>query len=103
MKYYKICRKMLGDILFEKLVSNLIKKISTKFSEDISLEYLVKILDINISVILMLAISDVMNISKEKIIVPECRKFLVESNLDIMINEYNKYINVIKKRFKDII
>jgi len=27
MKYYKICRKLLGNAIFEKLVSRLVKKL----------------------------------------------------------------------------
>ena len=80
MKYYAICRKLLEDDEFEKLISDLVKKISKKFTEEISLETLVKILEINVSTILIIAIIDIVKVEKEKIIVPETEKFLVEKD-----------------------
>lgn len=98
MKYYAICRKLLEDDEFEKLISDLVKKISKKFTEEISLETLVKILEINVSTILIIAIIDIVKVEKEKIIVPETEKFLVEKDFETMEKEYQKYIQIIRKK-----
>jgi len=62
---------------------------------------LVKILEINISTILIIAVSEVVNIDKEKIEVPESKKYLVENTIDELQIKYKDYIELIKQKIRN--
>lgn len=100
MKNYTKCKNLLGEIIFNELIENLLNHIVIKFSKDINIEDFVKILDININTILLLSNSNKYNYSESTII----KEFNKNSgNLIIEdINEFrkwaDKYIKLIIKK-----
>lgn len=102
MKYYIICRKMLGDTYFNELVEALLNKIIDKFGVEININTFVNILEINISAILMLAICKKYP-NKKNIVINELHtsiKYLVTESIETYEKFTYKYIEVILKNGK---
>ena len=105
MKYYNMCSRILGKKEFEILVKELTNDITNKFSDEILLDEYAEILELNIKVILIIAISNFLELNtKEK--EEKVKAKINKGNEYMMLNEakkieeiYQKYINKIQQNF----
>ena len=96
MKNYTKCKEILGEIIFNELIENLLNNIIVKFSKEINIEDFVKVLDVNISVILLLAEYE-KNTNKHKLIneFNKNTKYLIIDDINKFKNWADKYIKLI--------
>jgi len=66
MKFYLMCKKVLGQKPFEEFVSFLTDQIVEKFSSDIYLDDFMLVLEYNIRVIMILSMSNVLGFSEDE-------------------------------------
>lgn len=64
MKYYIMCKKVLGQKQFDDLVKSLTNQIMDKFSSNIFLDRYMEILEYNIRLIMIISISNVLNLNE---------------------------------------
>ena len=107
MKYYNMCSKILSKKDFEVLVKELTSEITKKFSDEILLDEYIEILEVNIKIILIIAISNFLELEvlekEEKI-----RAKIIADNEHMMLDNtkkieamYQKYIDKIQENFKE--
>ena len=104
MKYYVMCKKLLGQKQFDELIKHLTNQIIKKFSSDIFLDSYMKILEYNIRLLIIISIGDILKLNEEekaqKISFKENKKYLIYQTL-IEFEENNKFfINKITKLLK---
>ena len=102
MEYYKQCQQNLGDIEFQKLISELTKKIIKKFGKEINVDQFVTILDINIKTIMLLSIAEAFPVKKDQItdIAQISTKYLVNNSLNNLNITFKHYILIIANSLK---
>ena len=102
MKYYRKCKKILGNQVFEELSELLLKRIIDKFGKQISVNKFVKILEINIDAVLMLGLASTYPKKREKILneLTTSKSFLITSTIDEFEKELNYYINLVAINLK---
>ena len=101
-KYYKKCQDNLGNIEFQKLITELTKKIIKKFGKSTRIEQFVTILDINIKTIMLLSIAEAFP-DKKEFVINEAKigiKYLTANSLDNFIYSFNHYISIISHNLK---
>lgn len=97
MKYYVMCKKLLGQKQFDELIKHLTNQIIKKFSSDIFLDKYMEILEYNIRLVIIISIGNVLKLSEEekteKISLEENKEYLIYSTL-VEFEENNKtFIN----------
>lgn len=99
MKYYSICRKILGNDIFNILVNDLLNRITNKFGKNINIEEFVRILEIHINVLIMLAISINFPHKKNEILkeIKKSEKYLITKTINSFEKDMEYYINQIAK------
>ena len=94
MKYYLMCKKVLGQKQFDELVRSLTNQIIDKFSSSIFLDSYMEILEYNIRLIMIISISNVLNLNEnekvKRISLKNSTNFLVAETLRDF-EESNKY------------
>lgn len=94
MKYYLMCKKVLGQKQFDELVRHLTNQIIAKFSCSIFLDKYMQILEYNIRLIMIISISNVLNLNEnekvKRISLKNATNFLVTETLRDF-EENNKY------------
>lgn len=98
MKYYLMCKKVLGQKQFDELIISLTNQVVDKFSSDIFLDKFMEILEYNIRLIMIISIANVLNLDEEekvkRISLQEVKDFLVVETIK-EFEEKNK--SVIRK------
>lgn len=104
MKYYLICKKVLGEAQFDELISALTEQIVVKFTGNIFLDKYMEILEYNMRLITLIAIGNVLkmdeNEKKKKIALEETSGFLVADTLEEFENKNKFFINKITNLLK---
>lgn len=104
MKYYLICKKVLGEAQFDELISALTEQIVVKFTGNIFLDKYMEILEYNMRLITLIAIGNVLkmdeNEKKKKIALEETSDFLVADTLEEFENKNKFFINKITNLLK---
>ena len=106
MKYYNMCSRVLGKKEFEVLVKELTDDITKKFSDKILLDEYIEILEVNIKIILIIAISNFIELDepqkeeKIKAKISVQKEHMMLDNTQKMEIAYKKYINKIEENFK---
>lgn len=99
-KYVEILNEIIGNENYRELVADITNKSLDKFGRDISIEELVKIIEINIKSLLIIGLSLGMNLTKEeideKIYSHHTEKYIVEDSFNQYIKKYSKYIKIIQ-------
>lgn len=99
--YNEIFLKIVGKPKYLELLKKLSEKINDKFNNSISIETFAKIIDINIKTILIIGISRTVkkkdNEIKEIMYYEKSKKYIVEKNYNTFLQEYEEYIEIIKK------
>lgn len=94
MKYYVMCKKLLGQKQFDELIKHLTNQIIKKFSSDIFLDSYMKILEYNIRLLIIISIGDILKLNGEekaqKISFKENKEYLIYPTL-IEFEENNKF------------
>ena len=102
MKYYVMCKKLLGQKQFEELIKSLTNQIIGKFSSDIFLDKYMEVLEYNIRLIMLISLGNVLQLSEakksKKISVNE--EFLIYQTLDEFENNNKFFINKITDLLK---
>lgn len=98
MKYYLMCKKVLGQKQFDELIISLTNQVVDKFSSDIFLDKFMEILEYNIRLIMIISIANVLNLDEEekvkRISLQEVKDFLIVETIK-EFEEKNK--SVIRK------
>lgn len=89
MKNCKKCRNLLKKQLFVSLLATFTEKIIKKFSNEIDVNFFVKVLEENMKLILQLA-------AEENITINDT--YLIEKNVPQFELKYKKYIEIIKEK-----
>jgi len=104
MKFYLMCKKVLGEKQFDVLVAFLTDQIVEKFSNSIFLDEYMQILEYNIRVIMILSISNVLNLDEEekskRIFLEEKERYFVSDTLNEFEEKNQIYINKITDLLK---
>lgn len=104
MKYYLMCKKVLGQKQFDDLIRSLTNQIIDKFSSSIFLDRYMEILEYNIRLIMILSISNVLNLDEEEKIKRICLKnekiFFVAEKLEEFEKNNKFFINKITNLLK---
>ncbi len=104
MKYYLMCKKVLGEAQFDDLVSALTEQIVKRFTSSIFLDKYMEILEYNIRLIILIAIGNVLKLNesekKERITLKETDNFLVTDTLEEFENKNKFFINKITNLLK---
>lgn len=104
MKYYLMCKKVLGQKIFDELVKSLTDQIIKKFSKDIFLDIYMEILEYNIKIIMIISICNVLGFSKEekekRISLKENKKIFIADTVNEFEEENYKYIKKITDLLK---
>ena len=66
MKYYLMCKKVLGQRQFDELIKNLTNQVIDKFSGDIFLDRYMEILEYNIRLIMIISIGNVLKLDEDE-------------------------------------
>ena len=94
MKYYVMCKKLLGQKQFDELIKHLTNQIIKKFSSDIFLDSYMKILEYNIRLLIIISIGNILKLDEEekaqKISFKENKDYLIYTTL-IEFEENNKF------------
>ena len=64
MKYYVMCKKLLGQKQFDELIKNLTNQIIKKFSSDIFLDKYMEVLEYNIRLLMIVSIGNILKLSE---------------------------------------
>ena len=102
LKYYKKCKKILGNQTFEELSELLLKRIIDKFGKKISVNKFVKILEINIDAVLMLGLASAYPEKRDKILqeLDLSKSILITNTVNEFEKELEFYINLIAIKLK---
>jgi len=101
-----MCSKILGKKDFEILVKELTSDITKKFSDEILLDEYIRILEVNIKIILIIAISNFLELEavekeeKTKAKIKENEEYMMLNSTNKMEITYQKYIEKIQENFK---
>lgn len=99
MKYYVMCKKLLGQRQFDDLISKLTKQIIDKFTSSIFVDNYMQILENNIKVIMLIALCNVLELDEnekiEKIALGKCKELLVVDSFREFEQMNKYYINKI--------
>lgn len=100
MKYYRICRKILGEEKFNELMDKLLNDIIKRFGKEINIEQFVKVLEINIDAIIMLAISKRCPNKRDRILkeLNVSILYLVRNTISDFEQWGSEYIEIISKK-----
>jgi len=94
MKYYLMCKKVLGQRQFDELIKNLTNQVIDKFSGDIFLDRYMEILEYNIRLIMIISIGNVLKLDEDeklkRISLHNSKKFFVAETLN-EFEESNKF------------
>lgn len=94
MKYYVMCKKLLGQKQFDELIKNLTNQIIKKFSSDIFLDKYMEVLEYNIRLLMIVSIGNILKLSEaektQKISFKENKEFLLYPTL-AEFEENNKF------------
>ncbi len=104
MKYYVMCKKLLGQKQFDELIKDLTNQIIKKFSSDIFLDKYMEVLEYNIRLLMIISLGNILKLSEEektqKISFKENKEFLIYPTL-AEFEENNKFfINKITELLK---
>jgi len=104
MKFYLMCKKVLGEKPFEEFVAFITDQIVEKFSSSIFLDEYMQVLEYNIRVIMILSISNVLNLDEEekskRIFLEEKERYFVSDTLNEFEEKNQIYINKITDLLK---
>lgn len=104
MKYYLMCKKVLGQKGFEKLVEDLTNQIIEKFSNSIILDKYMQILEYNIRLIMIISISNILGLDEgeknTRILIKNEENFLLSSSLNEFEEKNKILINKITNLLK---
>ena len=104
MKYYLMCKKVLGQNQFDDLIKRLTDQIINKFSSNIFLDRYMEILEYNIRLIMIISISNVLKLSEEeklkRISLKDTEGFFVAKNLSEFEENNKFFINKITNLLK---
>lgn len=104
MKYYLMCKKVLGQKQFDDLIRSLTNQIIDKFSSSIFLDRYMEILEYNIRLIMILSISNVLNLDEEekikRISLKNEKNFFVAKTLAEFEKKNKFFINKIENLLK---
>jgi len=99
MKFYLMCKKVLGEKPFEEFVAFITDQIVEKFSSSIFLDEYMQVLEYNIRVIMILSISNVLNFTEEekenRIILEDKQRFLAAESISEFQRKNQFFINKI--------
>lgn len=97
MKYYVMCKKLLGQKQFDELIKHLTNQIIKKFSSDIFLDKYMEILEYNIRLLVIISIGNVLKLSEkekaEKISLEEDKEYLIYPTLKEFEENNKSFIN----------
>lgn len=103
INYVELFKNIIGDNYYKEIIDSLSIKTREKIKEDISLEEFMKIVELNIKIILIIGIAQYVGFKedeiKQKIYLPESKKYILEKNYNEFIKTYEKYINLVKNFF----
>ena len=104
MKFYLMCKKVLGQKPFEEFVTFLTDQIVQKFSSDIFLDEFMEVLEYNIRIIMILSISNVLKFSEEekenRILLGDKERFFAAENISEFQRKNQYYIDKITNILK---
>lgn len=104
MKYYLMCKKVLGQNQFDDLVRSLTNQIIDKFSSNIFLDKYMEILEYNIRLIMIISISNVLNLNEhekeERISLENINNFCIVETLREFEENNKFFINKITNLLK---
>jgi len=104
MKYYLMCKKLLGQKQFDELVRGLTTQIIAKFSSDILLDRYMEILEYNIKIIMLISISNVLELDNteksQKICLKDAKEFFVAETISEFIEKNTHFVNKITDLLK---
>lgn len=104
MKYYLMCKKVLGQKQFDELVISLTNQVVDKFSSDIFLDKYMEILEYNIRLIMIISIANVLNLDEEekakRISLQDAKDFLVVETIKEFEEKNKSFIRKITDLLK---
>ena len=104
MKFYLMCKKVLGEKPFEEFITFLTDQIVEKFSSNIFLDEYMLVLEYNIRVIMILSISNVLNFTdeekEERIFLEDKEKFFAAESISEFQRKNQYYIEKITNILK---
>ena len=104
MKYYLMCKKVLGQKQFDELIISLTNQVVDKFSSDIFLDKYMEILEYNIRLIMIISIANVLNLDEEgkakRISLQDAKDFLVVGTIKEFEEKNKSFIRKITDLLK---
>lgn len=104
MKYYLMCKKVLGQTQFDELIKKLTEQIVEKFSNKIFLDKYMEILEYNTRLIVLISISNVMKMDKlekeKRILLEDANDFFLADTLEEFEEKNKFFINKITNLLK---
>ena len=100
MKYYIICKQILGYEIFSKLIDTILLGIIKKFGKEITVNEFGKILEINIDVLMMISISNRFP-NKNEYVSEQIEiglPYLITDTIEDFKREMDYYINIISQK-----
>ena len=97
MKYYIICKQILGYEIFSKLIDTILLGIIKKFGKEITVNEFGKILEINIDILMMISISNRFP-NKTEYVSEQIEiglPYLITDTIEDFKKEMDYYINII--------
>lgn len=104
MKYYLMCKKVLGQKQFDELIMSLTNQTIEKFTSSIFLDQYMEILEYNIRLIMILSISNLLQLDdtekQKRISLKDEKDFFVSKSLGEFEQKNSYFINKITNLLK---